>query len=50
VAAARSTESGTLQRRFRDVHTATQYMMVAPATFEPGGRVLLGIEADTSQL
>lgn len=39
-----------LQRRFRDVHTATQHMMVAPPTYELAGRVLLGIDTDTSQL
>jgi alkylation response protein AidB-like acyl-CoA dehydrogenase len=39
-----------LQRRFRDVHTATQHMMVAPPIYELAGRVLLGVETDTSQL
>ena len=39
-----------LQRRFRDVHTATQHMMVAPPTYELAGRVMLGVETDTSQL
>lgn len=43
-------ESNALQRRFRDVHVATQHMMVAPATFELAGRVLLGLDADVSQL
>ena len=39
-----------LQRRFRDVHTATQHVMVAPPTFEVVGRLLLGLETDLSAL
>lgn len=39
-----------LQRRFRDVHTATQHVMVAPPTLELSGRVLLGLETDVSAL
>jgi alkylation response protein AidB-like acyl-CoA dehydrogenase len=39
-----------LQRIFRDVHVATQHMMVAPSTFELTGRLLLGLETNTSQL
>lgn len=39
-----------LQRHFRDVHVATQHMVVSPATYELAGRVLLGVEADVSQL
>jgi alkylation response protein AidB-like acyl-CoA dehydrogenase len=39
-----------LQRHLRDVHTATQHMMVAQPTWELAGRVLLGLETDTSQL
>ncbi len=39
-----------LQRRFRDVHTATQHVMVAPPTLEVAGRVLLGLETDVSAL
>ena len=39
-----------LQRRFRDVHAATQHMLVSPATFELAGRLLLGLPTDTSQL
>lgn len=40
----------TLERRLRDVHTAAQHMMVAPATNELTGRILLGLETDTRQL
>jgi indole-3-acetate monooxygenase len=39
-----------LQRRFRDAHVATQHMMVAPATFELTGRVLLGLPTDDMAL
>jgi alkylation response protein AidB-like acyl-CoA dehydrogenase len=39
-----------LQRFFRDVHVATQHMMVGPATWELTGRLFLGLETDTSQL
>ena len=39
-----------LQRRFRDVHAATQHAMVAPATWELTGRLLLGLETDVTQL
>ena len=39
-----------LERRLRDVHTAAQHMVVAPATLELAGRVLLGVETDTAQL
>jgi len=39
-----------LQRHFRDVHVVTQHVMVAPATFELAGRVLLGIPTDTALL
>ncbi len=37
-----------LQRCFRDVHVATQHMMVAQPTYEVAGRVFLGIETDVS--
>jgi len=43
-------DSSPLQRRFRDANVATQHMMVAPATFELAGRLLLGLPTDTSQL
>lgn len=39
-----------LQRIFRDVHVASQHMMVAPPTMETVGRLLLGQETDVSQL
>lgn len=35
-------ETSPLQRRFRDVHVATQHMLVGPSTWEFAGRVLLG--------
>ena len=43
-------ETSPLQRRFRDVHTATQHMLVGPATWELSGRSLLGLELDGAQL
>lgn len=43
-------ESAALARRFRDVHVATQHVMVAPPTYELAGRVLLGLETDTELL
>lgn len=43
-------ESSPLQRRFRDVHAATQHMLVGPATWELSGRVLLGLDVDDAQL
>jgi indole-3-acetate monooxygenase len=39
-----------LQRIFRDVHVATQHMMVSPATLELTGRLLLGVDTDVGQL
>jgi alkylation response protein AidB-like acyl-CoA dehydrogenase len=39
-----------LQRVFRDVHVATQHMMVAPATLELTGRLFLGLETDLAML
>ena len=43
-------ETSPLQRRFRDVHAATQHMLVGPATWELTGRSLLNLEFDASQL
>ncbi|HSL57296.1 MAG TPA: acyl-CoA dehydrogenase family protein [Acidimicrobiales bacterium] len=42
--------SSPLQRCFRDVHTATQHVMVGPRTYETVGRLALGLDADTSML
>lgn len=42
--------SSPLQRRFRDAHVATQHMLVAPATWELTGRMLLGLPTDATQL
>jgi alkylation response protein AidB-like acyl-CoA dehydrogenase len=39
-----------LQRRFRDVHVATQHVLVAQPTWELAGRILLGLPADTEML
>jgi alkylation response protein AidB-like acyl-CoA dehydrogenase len=43
-------DSSPLQRRVRDAHAATQHMLVAPATWELTGRVLLGMPTDATQL
>ncbi len=39
-----------LGRQLADARVATQHLMVAPATWELCGRLLLGIDADTSML
>ncbi len=39
-----------LQRIFRDVHVASQHMMIGTPTMETVGRVLLGQETDITQL
>lgn len=39
-----------LQRHLRDVHVATQHMLVAPSTWELAGRRLLGQPLDATQL
>lgn len=43
-------ETSALPRRFRDVNVATHHMLVAPATWELTGRILLGQVTDTTQL
>jgi alkylation response protein AidB-like acyl-CoA dehydrogenase len=43
-------DASPLQRCFRDVHVATQHVMVAGATYELTGRLFLGLETDVSQL
>jgi alkylation response protein AidB-like acyl-CoA dehydrogenase len=43
-------DSSPLSRIFRDMHVATQHIMVGPPTFELVGRVLLGLETDTTSL
>jgi hypothetical protein len=43
-------ESSPIERRFRDMHAATQHMLIGPATWELTGRSLLGLEFDASQL
>lgn len=43
-------DESPLQRRFRDANVATQHMLVAPATWELAGRLLLGQPTDTTQL
>ncbi len=42
--------SHPLQRRFRDIHVATQHLMVAPPTLEVIGKTYLGVDVDTGQL
>lgn len=39
-----------LQRIFRDVHVASQHMMIAPPTLELAGRLFLGQDAELSTL
>lgn len=42
--------SSPLERYFRDMHTVTQHIMVAQPTYEVTGRLLLGLQTDTSML
>ena len=39
-----------LQRHFRDIHVATQHMMVNESTLELVGRIQMGLETNISQL
>ena len=39
-----------LQRIFRDVHVATQHMMIGPSTYELTGRLYLGLDTDVAML
>ena len=43
-------ETSPLQRHFRDVHAATQHMLVGPQTWELTGRLLLGLPTEDDQL
>jgi indole-3-acetate monooxygenase len=43
-------EASPLQRVFRDIHVATQHAMVAERTYEPLGRMALGLPTDARQL
>jgi alkylation response protein AidB-like acyl-CoA dehydrogenase len=43
-------ESSPLQRRFRDAQVVPQHMLVAPATWELAGRLLLDLPTDVTQL
>lgn len=43
-------ETSPLERRFRDLHAATQHMLIGPATWELAGRSLLGLDFDATQL
>jgi alkylation response protein AidB-like acyl-CoA dehydrogenase len=43
-------EAHPLQRVFRDVHVATQHAMTSERTYEPVGRMALGLPTDASQL
>lgn len=42
-------DASPLQRRFRDVHVATQHMLVNPSTWDFAGRVLLGAPVRAEQ-
>jgi alkylation response protein AidB-like acyl-CoA dehydrogenase len=43
-------EGVPLERAMRDITVAARHMLVAPATNELAGRLLLGVETDTTQL
>ncbi len=40
--------SHPLQRRFRDIHTALQHVLISKVNYETSGKVLLGLETDLS--
>ena len=42
--------SNALQRRFRDIHVATQHAMVADTTYELTGRLFLGVPTNIAML
>jgi alkylation response protein AidB-like acyl-CoA dehydrogenase len=42
--------TSVLQRHFRDIHVATQHMMVGEATLELTGRLFLGVPTNTAML
>jgi alkylation response protein AidB-like acyl-CoA dehydrogenase len=43
-------ENGAFERRFRDINTVTQQLQGREQHFETVGRLLLGLEADTTWL
>ena len=43
-------KTSALQRCFRDVHVATQHMMVSPSVLELTGRLFLDVETDVTML
>lgn len=43
-------ETSRLQRDFRDIHAATQHAVIAQPTLETAGRVILGVEGDTTMI
>jgi alkylation response protein AidB-like acyl-CoA dehydrogenase len=43
-------ESSCLQQHFRDVHVASQHMMVTEPVMELAGRVLLGLDEEAPGL
>ena len=43
-------ETSCLQRHFRDVHVASQHMMVSEPVMELAGRVIMGLDDEASGL
>ena len=43
-------KTSSLQRRLRDVNVMTQHIQVAHTMYEQGGRLLMGVDTDTSLL